>query len=278
MRRLLGALAAASVGCTASAAAAAPSVQINDAAVRVVVLPEPRSDIRVEVVRGNPRLPLRIWSFLGRTYIDGGLAHRLRGCGGLLGQPAANVWGMGAVPISALPQILIHTPLEAHVAAGGEVWGQMGHSQTVDLAAAGCGAWALGDVRGKLKVTQAGSGIVRAGSASAAELYSSGSGGIATGPISGSVAAMNLGSGDIDIASMNGPLDARIAGSGRIRVDGGRASAMQASIAGSGDIALNGVAGSLKASVMGSGGIRVAHVTGAVSKAVMGSGEVRVGS
>ena len=60
MRRLLGALATASIGLAASAAAAAPSVQIDNAVVRVTVSPEARSDIRVEVLRANPRLPLRV--------------------------------------------------------------------------------------------------------------------------------------------------------------------------------------------------------------------------
>jgi hypothetical protein len=89
---------------------------------------------------------------------------------------------------------------------------------------------------------------------------------------------MNVGSGDIDIASLNGPLNVRIAGSGQVRVAAGRATSMQASIAGSGGVTLNGVAGSLRATVMGSGDVRVARVTGAISKSVMGSGVVQVGS
>ncbi|HVN02183.1 MAG TPA: DUF2807 domain-containing protein [Caulobacteraceae bacterium] len=279
MRQLIGALAAACVTAVAGAASAsAPTLQINDAVVRVTISPEARSDIQVEVVRGNPRLPLKIWSFLGRTYVDGGLWHRLRGCGGGFAQPYVTVAGVGPVSYAQMPQIVVHAPLDVRVAAGGAVWGVVGKSQSVDLGAAGCGAWALADVRGKLKVSQAGSGAVRTGSAAAAELYSSGSGSIATGPLAGPVTAINLGSGDIDIASMNGPLGARIAGSGRIRVNGGRATMMEASIAGSGDIALNGVAGSLKASIMGSGDVHVARVTGAVSKSVMGSGSVRIGS
>jgi len=92
------------------------------------------------------------------------------------------------------------------------------------------------------------------------------------------VAAMDVGSGDIDVASVNGPFNVRIAGSGRVRAASGRVSLMQASIAGSGGVLLNGVAGQLHASIMGSGDVRVARVTGGVTKAVMGSGEVRVGS
>ena len=89
---------------------------------------------------------------------------------------------------------------------------------------------------------------------------------------------MNVGSGDIDVAAVNGAFDVRIAGSGRVRAAAGHASAMQASIAGSGGVALDGVADSLKASVVGSGDVRVTRVLGPVSKAVIGSGDVRFGS
>ena len=278
MRRLLGAMASASGLCAASAAFAAPPIEINNAAARVVVLPEPRADIRVQVARPDPRLPLRVWTFAGRTYVDGGLWGRLRGCGLRAGQPVARVLGLPDIPVAALPLILVHTPMDARVSVGGEVWGQVGRSATLELGNAGCGAWAVGDVRGKLKVSQAGSGDTRTGAAGAAELSATGSGSIATGAIGGPVAAMNVGSGDITVAAVNGPLEARVAGSGRVHVAAGRATSMLASIAGSGGVTLNGVAGSLKATVMGSGDVRVAKVTGPVSKSVMGSGAVRVGS
>lgn len=278
MRRLLGAMASASGLCVAQVAFAAPPIEIDNAAARVVVLPEPRADIRVEIARRDPRLPLRVWSFAGRTYVDGGLWGRLRGCGISAGQPVARVLGLPDIPVAALPLILVRTPMDARVSVGGEVWGQVGRSATLELGNSGCGAWAVGDVRGKLKISQAGSGDTRAGAAGAAELSATGSGSIATGAIGGPLAVMNVGSGDITVAALNGPLEARVAGSGQVHVAAGRATSMQASIAGSGGVTLNGVAGSLKATVMGSGDVRVAKVTGPVSKSVMGSGVVRVGS
>ena len=278
MRRLLGAAAAAGGLCVAAGAVAAPSVEIDNAAARVTVAPEPRRDIRVVVSSPNPRLPIRVWSFAGRTYVDGGLWGRLRGCGGRAGQPLAKVLGQPDVPLDALPLIVIRTPMDAHIFVGGEVWGQAGRSESFELGNSGCGGWAIGDVRGRLRVSQAGSGDTRTGAAGSAELSATGSGSITTGAVAGPVTATNVGSGNISIASVNGPLNARIAGSGQVRVAAGHATTMQASIAGSGGVTLNGVAGSLKASVMGSGDVRVARVTGAVTKSVMGSGVVRVGS
>lgn len=280
MRRLLGALAAGFglLLATGAEAAAAPSVEISNAVVRVVVSPEARPDVRVDIVRANPRLPLKVWSFMGRTYVAGGLQGRIRGCGGSIARPSALVRGVGQVGPDAIPQIVIHTPMNVRVAAGGAVWGQVGRSESLDLTNAGCGAWEAGNVRGAMRLSQAGSGATRAGSAGAVELSAAGSGAISAGVVDGPANVMDLGSGDIDIAAVNGPLSARIAGSGRVQVAAGRVSAMHASIAGSGGIALGGVAGSLKASVVGSGDIRVARVTGPVSKAVIGSGAVKIGS
>jgi len=279
MRRSLGALAMGAGLLTSGAACAAPEVQIDHAVVRVIVSPEPRTDIKVDIVRTNPRLPLRVWTFLGQTHVEGGFAaNHVRDCRGPASQPSVYVEGVGPVGADAMPQIVIHTPMDARVHAGGAVFGQVGRSASLDLSNAGCGAWQVGNVRGKLKISVAGSGEVRAGQAGEAELMAAGSGAILTREVAGPVAAMNVGSGDIEVASVRGPLNARIAGAGHVRVAAGHASVMQASIAGSGDIALAGVADSLKASVVGSGDVRVGRVTGQVTKAIVGSGEVRIGS
>ena len=278
MRRLLGAVAAAGGLCAAAGATAAPSIEINNAAARVTLAPEARRDIKVDVFKPDPKLPLRVWTFAGRTYVDGGLWGRMQGCGMRGGQPVARVRGRSDIAVDDLPLIVVRAPMDARISVGGEVWGQAGHSNALELGNSGCGGWAIGDVRGRLKVSQAGSGDTRTGSAGAAEISATGSGSIITGAVAGPVMAMNVGSGDITIGSVNGPLTARIAGSGQVRIAAGRATSMQASIAGSGGVTLNGVAGSLKASVMGSGDIWVGHVTGAVNESVMGSGVVRIGS
>jgi hypothetical protein len=279
MRRFLGALATGAGLFTAGAALAAPEVEIDHAVARVIVSPEPRADIKVDVVKTNPRLPIRVWTFLGRTYVDGGFAaNRVRDCHGPVAQPSVYVVGIGRVDAEALPQIVIHTPMDARVHAGGAVFGQVGRSASLELSNAGCGAWLVGNVRGALKVNVAGSGDVHTGQAGSAELRTAGSGAIVTREIDGPVEAMNVGSGDIEVASVRGPFRARIAGAGHVRVAGGHASLMQAYIAGAGNIALAGVADSLNASVVGSGDVRVSRVTGPVSKSVVGSGEVRVGS
>ena len=279
MRVFTGAMAAGVCVFAASGASAAPSVDIDHAVARVFVSPEPRSDIKVEILKANPSLPLHISTLFGHVRIDGGFAaRRTRDCHGPVTQPSVYVDGIGEVGADAMPRIVIHTPMDAHINAGGAVFGQIGRTNSLELTNAGCGEWRVGNVRGRLKVSVAGSGETRTGQAGAADLTAAGSGAIITREIAGPVTATNVGSGDIEIASVQGPFSARIAGSGHVRVAAGHASAMSASIAGSGDIALLGVADSLKASVLGSGDVRVSRVTGAISKAVVGSGRVRVGS
>src|SRR5262249_8834150 len=98
MRWFTGALAAVGGVALAGAAAAAPSVGINHAVARVIVSPEPRADIKVEIVKRNPRLPLRVWTLFGRTYVDGGLAgSRVSNCRGPVTQPSVFVVGLGEV-------------------------------------------------------------------------------------------------------------------------------------------------------------------------------------
>src|SRR5579864_7900048 len=211
MRRLLGGTAIAA-SLAATTALAAPTVQIDNAVVRVIVSPEPRTDIKVEVARANPRLPLKVWSFAGRVHVDGGLDHRIRGCSGGESQPAALVSGVGEVSGDAIPEVVIHTPLDVRVSASGAVWGQIGRTNSLDIADAGCGAWQVGSVRGQLKISQAGRGATHAGQAGSAALSAVGAGTITTREIAGSLDVTNLGSGDIDIASLNGPLKASLAG------------------------------------------------------------------
>ena len=62
MRLDIALLAATAVVLSAGAAQAAVSVEIRDAAARVTIVPEDRSDVRVEVVTPNAKLPLTVRS------------------------------------------------------------------------------------------------------------------------------------------------------------------------------------------------------------------------
>jgi hypothetical protein len=279
MRAGIALLAGAAVALSAAAAqAAAPAVEIKDAVARVVVIPEDRADVRVEILTANRRLPLKITTGRSRTIVDGGLhAKRIRSCSGAGRDAVVRVAGVGEVPFGDMPQIVVHAPRDVDLSAGGAVFGAVGRTRNLTLGAAGCGDWTIGNVAQRLRLSLADAVVARAGSAGEAKLRMAGGGAIATAAVEGRVDVDLAGAGAVRVKSVAGPLDAHLAGSGDIAVDGGHASAMTASVAGTGRVVFGGTADSLQARIVGSGVVRARQVRGPVTKGVVGSGVVRIG-
>lgn len=275
--RLPAMLTAASLLTLGAGAVQAATVEVKDAVARVVVIPEARDDIKVEFLATNPSLPLQVRSQGGKTIIDGGLDHKIRGCSNLGGKVRVHVSGVGDVAYADMPQVVIRTPKDARIEAGGAVFGAVGKSSSLELSNAGCGDWTVGNVAGKMSLNVAGSGDASTGSAGEANIRVAGSGDISTQAVAGTLEVHVAGSGDVDIVSISGPMTVRIAGSGDVKVAGGQSSAVTTSIAGSGNVEFGGVAGKLSAKIAGSGDVHVKSVTGEVSKAVVGSGGVTIG-
>jgi hypothetical protein len=274
---LIIAATAAAAASLAAGAASAASVEVRDAVARVTVIPENRTDIKIEVVQANPRLPLDERTFAGRTVLDGRLGHSIRDCHGSGENVMVRVRGVGDIPWREMPQIVIHTPRDVDLDAGGAVWGTVGRSASLKLGNAGCGDWTVGNVEGAMRLSQAGSGDTRAGSASTAKVRVAGSGDAAVGDIKGGLDVDIAGSGDVTAASVAGALDVHIAGSGDVKVASGHATTMNVGVSGSGNVNFGGVADALRARIAGSGDVRARQVNGPVSKTVMGSGGVTIG-
>lgn len=272
MRLLTAAVATAGFALSAGAAQAA-SVSVKDAVARITVIPEARSDIKVEVLTTNPSLPLQVREMGGRVIVDGDLDRKIRNCS----PRSVTVSGIGEIAFADLPQIVIRTPMKVELGAGGAVFGSIGRSDQLSFSHAGCGDWTIANVRGRLELKQAGSGDARVGASGEAEISLAGSGDVKTQAVAGRLKVNLMGSGNVTAASVAGPVDVSIAGSGDVRVDGGQATSVSASIAGSGDVDFRGVTRSLKARIAGSGDVRAREVTGEVSKSVMGSGSVIIG-
>src|SRR5579864_7027314 len=146
MGRLAGLAAAA--GALASAGGAhAATLEIQNAALRVVVIPEARQDVSVTVAHANPRLPIKVWTDpLGAVVVDGGL-----GFGWLGGRPVScgpagpggwmNVWGVGRVAYEDLPEVVARVPLDAQVRSSAAVFGAISPADRLALDNASCGAW-----------------------------------------------------------------------------------------------------------------------------------------
>jgi Putative auto-transporter adhesin, head GIN domain len=270
-------LAATAAAALAAGAASAASVEVKDAVARVTVIPENRTDIKVDIVQANPRLPIEVRTFAGQTIVDGRLGRRIRDCHGSGENVSVRVRDVGDVGFRDMPQIVIHTPRDVDIDTGGAVWGTVGRSASVKLGNAGCGDWTVGNTDGAMRVSQAGSGDTRTGSAGSAKVREAGSGDTSVGDIRGPLEVDIAGSGNVKVASIAGPLDVHIAGSGDVKVAGGKATTMAVHMAGSGNVDFRGTADTLKARIAGSGDVRAKQVTGSVSKTVMGSGGVTIG-
>jgi hypothetical protein len=274
---LLLATAAAALG-FAGTAAADPSVKIKDAVARVVVVPEARGDVKVEFLTTNKSLPLDIRKNGSDVTVDGGLRrNRINGCNTVMGKTVVHVRGVGDVKWEDIPQIVVRVPMDAEVGAAGAVFGSVGRTDRLELSNAGCGDWTVANVRGKLELSQAGSGDTKAGSAGSAEINIAGSGDVKTQEIGGDLEVNIAGSGGVTAASVNGKLEANIAGSGDVTVNGGRSRSVEVSIMGSGNVDFGGEADMAEVSVAGSGDVHIAKVNGPVHKSVAGSGEVNIG-
>ena len=271
------ALVAAAVS-AAGAASAAPGVKIKDAVARVVIIPENRSDVKVEFLTTNPSLPLTVRQNGDEVIVDGDLRmNKINGCNSRNGKIWVKVRGVGEVSYDNFPQVAVRVPMDARVQAGGAVFGDIGRSDSVKLGNAGCGDWTIANTKGKLEVAQAGSGDTKTGSAGVAEISIAGSGDVSTQAVAGDLEVNIAGSGDVSVASIAGKLDGNIAGSGNITVAGGRSRLVDVSVMGSGDVAFNGEADEVDVSVAGSGDVRIAKVNGPVKKHVAGSGDVIIG-
>src|SRR3569833_4021073 len=140
MRMTLTFAATAAAALCAGAASAA-SVEVKDAVARGTVIPENRSDIKIEVIRANSQLPLEVRSFAGRTILDGRRGRRIRDCHGSGENVSVRVRGVGDVAWRDIPQVVIRTPRDVDLDAGGAVWGSVGRSTSLKLGNAGCGDW-----------------------------------------------------------------------------------------------------------------------------------------
>jgi hypothetical protein len=275
----------------AAGAAGAAEVEIKHAVARVVVVPEARSDVDVQITGGQASgLPaIRIErTGGGKVILDGGLDRKIRGCrqigavaGGIVDptNPPPNLTidlrDHGRVKLSDAPLVTLRVPMAVDVEAGGAVFGSIARSDSVELAATGCGDWTVANTAGALRASVSGSGDVRAGTSRSLKASVAGAGDVrvvSTGPADVSIA----GSGSVSVGRLDGDLKVSIAGSGDVRVGTGRVGRVNASIAGSGDVVVDAPVEAVEASVIGSGDVRVA-AAGSVKKSIMGSGSVSVG-
>ena len=287
------AAAAALVAACAAAPAMADEVEIRNAVARVIVIVEDRSDVGVEVTQGNSRLPrIDVQRRGGEVRIDGGLRR-----GGVFGssdgirncssgpanarQPGegavVEVRDLGRIRLEDAPLIVLRTPRDVDVSAGGAVYGAVGRgARSVELGSGGCGDWSVANTVGAVALSVGGSGSIRAGTSRSLDAKVGGSGSISAGATRDLNAAVG-GSGSILVARVDGDGDISIGGSGDVTVRDGRMNELSVAIGGSGDVRYGGATRDLNVAIAGSGDVNIGAATGQVSRTVVGSGSVNIG-
>src|SRR5687767_15877574 len=201
--RLSMAILAATAAFSASGAQAA-SVEIRDAVARVTVVPQDRSDIKVEIVRSHAELPLSVSVSGDRTLIEGGLDRRIRDCNGMGGNARVNVRGVGAVSHDEMPQVVIYTPRDVELEADGALVGAIGRSASLELDNSGCANWTIADVSGEAELRQSGAGNVKMGTAGRLDLHLSGAGNLNAVAVRDGMDARLSGAGGVTVGSFAG--------------------------------------------------------------------------
>lgn len=134
---------------------------------------------------------------------------------------------------------------------------------------------ALGDVKSMLELDISGDAEVFGGAAAMADIDIAGPGAATIGAVNGMVDISIAGSGVARTGRIDGPMTVRIAGSGVAVAQGGRADKFTATIDGSGEVVLEGVAVNPEVRLYGSSIVRLGSVEGRITR--HGMGEVYVG-
>lgn len=281
-------IAAGALGLIAVAApASAADVEIRNALARVVVIPEDRTDVAVEIESGRADLPRPTVRRRGNEVrIDGELGRNaFRNCTDETAnarQPgegaSVEVRNRGRINLSDAPLIVLRTPREVDVSASGATYGSVGRgASSIELGAGGCGAWTVANTAGKMDLSIGGSGSIRAGTSGELDIAVGGSGSVTAGATRELDVAIG-GAGDIVVARVDGgEADISIGGSGDVLIRDGDVSKLDVSVAGSGDVNYGGRARDVSIAIAGSGDVRVREATGQVSRSIVGSGTVNIG-
>ena len=293
-------VAAATAALALAGVAHAGEVEIRDAVARVVVIPEDRTDIAVEIEHGSSTLDrLTVTRRGSDIIIDGGLSgSAVRNCTSgpaNARQPGegarVEVRGHGTINVSDAPLVVVRTPRDVDVDAGrsggrsrllgivrggsgGAVFGSIGRgASSIELGNRGCGDWTVANTDGDLDISNSGSGTIRAGTSRTLDLAIGGSGAVKTGATGDAEIAIG-GSGSANVASA-ASTDIRIGGSGDVTLGRITGPDLDIAIGGSGEVTINGgEAANVDIRIGGSGDVRFDGRAGDVNVSVAGSGDV----
>jgi beta-lactamase regulating signal transducer with metallopeptidase domain len=253
-------------------------VDLREVAARLRIVSEDRSNYAVQI--GSSRmLPKPKLRHDGkRLVVDGGLHISEHPCRKRFdGHGPVEIVGVGTVPVSELPEIVIHAPRKVDVSVDGVVLSRIGPAehtrvdnngcgdmtvaaatQGVEVALFGYGDVTVSDLHGApLSALLAGLGSMHLGSAGDADLMLTGTGSIVGGDVGGQLHAVLRGAGDIRVNAVRADADLAVPGAGNIRIGSIRNLQTNIKMPGSGSVTIDaGTIGDLSARLSGPGRLR----------------------
>lgn len=247
-------------------------VELSGIAARLRVVPENRTDISVEIEPGvNLPIPTARLE-RGHLVIDGGLGMTTNNCRTRFdGVGLAEVPGVGAVDVEAMPVIVVRTPRQLNLLVRGVVVSDIGASDGGRVRIDGCGDARVGNAAYALEVGLHGFGNVDVGAVRGtltAQLF--GVGNLSVARADGDAIANLIGSGDLTVGPVGGAMEARMQGSGELTVGAvGAGAALR--LPGSGPVHFGAITGRTTIEASGSSVARIDAVRGDMHVALDGS-------
>jgi hypothetical protein len=272
MRALLGTGAAALALAMAGQAAAAELV-FDETVARVVVIPEARADIQVEVRPGRNGAPaLRVVRIGDRVSVSGG--SRVRQCNFDGDSGWIKLKGGPRIDMDDAAYVTVRAPRDVRISGGGAILGSIGRSQTLRLDQSGCANWTAADVSGDLHAALSNGASLKAGAARTAHLTATNGGAVRV-VRAERLEATAVGGGVVK-ANTAGVVVATATGGGMVSIEGGASRSLAGTAAGGGHIRHNGRVGELDADASGGAVIRVAQAGRVLSRSARGGSSVVV--
>lgn len=270
----------------------AGAIRLRHIAARVVVTPEDRTDVSIEIDNPGSAPTPQVSLEEGRLTIDGQLRGRIGSCS----EEGVDLRGYSFVPTEQMPLITIRTPRDLDLSFTGAGRAEIGATQALSLNINGCARANAGDVAAEADLDLNGSGQIVVAGAQHVSVDLNGSGDVRVETVRAGADAEVNGSGNVTIANLTGALSIDNRGSGSLSVGAGAVTGadielfgsgqvtlgapierLNVSIFGSGDVEAPVAVGELEAEIFGSGDVRVQSVSGALRQESRGSGSVRVG-
>lgn len=240
--------------------ATAAELVFRDAVARVVVIPEARSDIQVEVQQGRNGAPaVQVSRSADSVTVYGD--SRTRQCN-------SDGDGGGWVKLRGGPRIdmddaavvTIRAPLSLRISGGGPVWGQVGRTENLSIDQTGCASWTIANVAGTLETELTNGASVRGGTAGTARLGATNGGAVRI-VQAGKLDARATNGGAVKAGAVSGEVNANASGGGVVSIEGGATRVLTGNAHGGAVIKHGGRVGELSIAANGGSSIKVAQAS-----------------